>query len=70
MQSTAASSVLARAGPAARLHAARRGDDRVAQASGSGRRCSLTVQAAKDTQQEQLTGVTFRPFEEASLGMG
>ncbi|KAL4438183.1 hypothetical protein ABPG77_010544 [Micractinium sp. CCAP 211/92] len=66
MQSTAASSVLARAGPAARLHAAWRGDDRVAQASGSGRRRSLTVQAAKDTQQEQLTGVTFRPFEEVA----
>lgn len=70
MQSAAATSTIHRAGPAARLHAARRSSDRVAQAPGSGRRRPFTVQAAKDRQQEQVTGVTFKPFDEASLGQG
>lgn len=70
MQRTVASSSLICAGPAARLHAARRSADRVARPPCSARRCRLTVQASKDKQQEQLTGVTFNPFEEVSRSKG
>ncbi|KAL4448491.1 hypothetical protein ABPG75_005710 [Micractinium tetrahymenae] len=65
MPSSAALSSFPCAGPAARLHAARRSAGRVAGNPGGGRRRPFTVHAAKD-KQEQLTGVTFKPFDEVA----